>query len=123
MMAGSMAARCGGALSPVVLWALQGYSPGSSYLVFGLLSLCGTVALRHLPEALGCDTLETVGDLHALIDTQQLQKRRRGASHSMALRRLPATSTYSHGSSDIDIDIDDDDDDDDDDDNDVPLLR
>ena len=80
MSAGSMAARVGGAMSPVLLWALQDWSPVSSYVVFGLLSLCGACALLLLPETRGAGTLESAADLHALIEAQELLRRRRGES-------------------------------------------
>ena len=119
MMAGSMAARFGGAMSPVLLWELQSYSPGSSYVVFGLVCLCGVGALWHLPEARGCGTLETANDLHALIEAQRLQSMRRGEANGMSRQQR---SRKSYGGSELEESMGDDDDDVDDDDDDAPLL-
>lgn len=76
MSAGSMAARIGGAMSPLVLYSLRGAVAAAPYLVFGLLALVGAVTTLALPETRGATSLETPADLQNLIDAQREKKSR-----------------------------------------------
>ena len=66
LSAASQAARVGAFFSPVVL-LLRDRNPALPFAVWGSLALTAALATRLLPETAGAESLETVHDLHRLM--------------------------------------------------------